>query len=521
MAIFTGLLVLFLWGADAQPESVPPADAVVSTTTSDATPATAPEEKPVTVTTAKQDPAPSDKPGALKHVRPLRLFVPLQPREHTDGFGFGSYGRVSLGTNADGEPVYPVNITGHGPRLEESTYVELDMYYRLHPMRGLRSKMVATLALNDTLFHYNGTWESGLAVRNLYLEMTPVTLPGVSFWAGSRMYRGDDIYLLDFWPLDNLNTLGAGIWYDRQPLRGGLHIGTNRVLGPYQYQEEQVNTPMVGETTIATLNRQRFIASAKLEYWKQANDTLGFKIKGYGEFHKLPQGTYNALGEPEERIDLPAETGYVVGLQGGLWGFSPHSFVNVFARYAAGIAAYGEFSQPLGLGYLPDLGSDYSASTARDFVLAMVGNYVLPGRLGVQLGAYWRTFEDADGLDHDWDDGNELVVALRPMLFVPELVGRQIALGAELSYQRTERAGLHPETDLPAHPSVWKISILPTWISGPDTYSRPAVRLFYTIALPNEDARLWYHRMDYRRTRSIEHFVGISAEWWFNSSTYQ
>ncbi len=522
MAIFTGLLVLLFWGADPQSGSEPPGDFVVSTPTSDATSVTAPvpETKPVTADPARPDPPAAEKSGPLKHLRPLRLHVPLQPPER-GGFGFGSYGRVTLGTNMDGEPVYPVNITGHGPRLEESTYVELDLYYRLHPMRGLRSKMVATLALNDSLFHYNGSWESGMAVRNLYLEMTPQALPGVSFWAGSRMYRGDDIYLLDFWPLDNLNTLGAGVWYDRRPLRGGLHVGTNRVLGPYQYQEEAVNTPTVGETTIATLNRQRFIASAKLEYWQQVNDTLGFKIKGYGEFHKLPQGTYNALGEPEERIDLPAESGYVVGLQGGLWGFSPHSFVNVFARYASGIAAYGEFSQPLGLGYMPDLGTDYSASTARDFVLALVGNYVLPGRLGVQLGAYWRTFEDADGQTHDWDDGNELVVALRPMLFVPELVGRQFALGAELSYQRTERAGLHPETDLPAHPSVWKISILPTWISGPDTYSRPAVRLFYTIAMPDEDARLWYHRMDYRRTRSIEHFVGISAEWWFNSSTYQ
>ncbi len=525
MAILSGLLVLLLWGADGQsgadtpPVADTPAD-VSATADGTPVPAEPPASSEVTAKPAPGD-ATEEKPGVLRHVRPPRLEVPLQPRGRSDGFGFGSYGRVTFGTNRDGEPLYPVNITAHGPRLEEATYVELDLYYKLRPMRGLRSKMVATLALNDSLFHYDGAWESGLAVRNLYIEMTPLMLPGVSFWAGSRMYRGDDIYLLDYWPLDNLNTLGAGVWYDRQPLRGGIHLGINRVLGPYQYQEEAVNTVTVGESTIATLNRQRLIASAKLEYWKQVNDTLGFKVKGYGEFHQLPQGTYNALGEPEERIDLPAESGFVAGLQGGLWGFSPHSFVNVFARYASGIAAYGEFSQPLGLGWQPDLGRDYSAAGARDFVLAAVGNYVLPGRLGVQLGAYWRTFEDADGMDHDWDDGNELVVALRPMLLVPEWFGRQFALAAELSYQRTERAGLHPETDLPAHPEVWKFSVLPTWISGPDTYSRPAIRLIYTLALPNEDARLWYHQLDYRRTRSVEHFVGISAEWWFNSSTYQ
>ncbi len=480
-------------------------------------------ETPVPEEKASEVPEePQEKEEPFVTERSVIDVAPETPKpKYETGFGFGSYGRVSFGTNRDGEPVYPVNIVAFGPRLEESTYVELDFYYRLRPMPGLRSKMVATLALNDSLFHYDGAWQSGLAVRNLYLEMTPCKLPGISFWAGSRMYRGDDIYLLDFWPLDNLNTLGAGIWYDRKPLRGGVHVGTNRIMGPYQYQEAVVDTPFVGQHMVPTLNRQRFIASGKLEFWQQLENSIGYKIKGYSEFHQLPSGTYNALGEPEERIDLPSETGMVAGLQLGLWGFAPNSFVNVFARYATGIAAYGEFSQPLGLGYMPDLAPDYSAESARDFTLAMVGNYVIPGRFGLQVGAYWRSFKDADGLKHDWDDGTELVVAARPMLWIPELLGRQIALGAEVSYQRTERAGLHPETDMPAHPSVWKFSFLPTWIAGPDTYSRPVVRLFYTIALPNEDARLWYHRMDYRRTRSIEHFVGISAEWWFNSSTYQ
>ena len=27
------------------------------------------------------------------------------------------------------------------------------------------------------------------------------------------MYRGDDVYLFDFWPLDNLNTVGGGAMY--------------------------------------------------------------------------------------------------------------------------------------------------------------------------------------------------------------------------------------------------------------------------------------------------------------------
>ena len=49
-----------------------------------------------------------------------------------------------------------------------------------------------------------------MAVRNLYGEVQNVFAKDLSFWAGSRMVRGDDIYLLDYWALDNLNLYGPG-----------------------------------------------------------------------------------------------------------------------------------------------------------------------------------------------------------------------------------------------------------------------------------------------------------------------
>ncbi len=468
--------------------------------------------------TASKPAAKTEKPSV--DLKPVKAATKVTTFSPVGTFGFGSYGRVNFGRNGEGEPIYPVNITAHGPRLEESTYVELDLYYLFKPYMGVKTKTVATLALSDSLFHYTGEWTTSMAVRNLYLEFTQEQLKGFSFWVGSRMYRGDDIYLLDYWPLDNLNTLGAGIWYDVKPIRAGLHVGTNRILGPYQYQEASVATPFVGTQTIPTLNRQRTIASFKIEYWKQIPDSIGFKIKGYGELHSLPSGVYNALGEPEEQIDLPAESGVVAGLQLGLWNFAPKSFVNLFVRYSQGIGAYGEFSQPLGLGYSQDLDTSYSVKNASDLVIAMSGNYLIPKRFGIMFGGYYRKFTDADGLSYDWDDGYEIAATIRPHLWIPELLGDNVAIAAEISYQATERSGLHPESQTAIHPSVWKFSFIPTWISGTDTYSRPAVRLVYTMARPNADARLWYNQYDYRRVRSVEHFIGIQAEWWFNSSTY-
>ncbi|MDA3864545.1 MAG: carbohydrate porin [Deltaproteobacteria bacterium] len=484
----------------------------VSTSTDD----TSSEQNKSTVETAA-DPSPEQNKTTEKQTEKSDK----EDKSIFSNFGFGSYGRVNFGSNFDGEPIYPVNITTHGPRLEESTYLELDLYYLYNPVKSIKTKTVTTLALKNSLFHYNAQWDASIAVRNLYLQVQQENFPHLYLWAGSRMYRGDDIYLLDYWPLDNLNTLGAGIWYDKKPLRGGLHIGTNRVLGQYQYQEMQVSDPFIGARTITTMNRQRTIASFKLEYWKKLKNSIGFKVKGYTEFHLLPSGTYNALESQEEQIDFPNEQGYVAGAQIGIWDFHPHSFLNIFARYGKGLGAYGEFSQPLGLGWSQDYDTNYSVEGAQDLVLAFSANFVVPKRFGLMAGGYYRYFKDADNSNYDWDDGTEMVFSVRPHLWIPELTGNNFALAGEISWQHSSRNGLYPDTQTSLSPSVWKFSLIPTWISGFNTYSRPAIRLVYTMAMLNEDARKLYHENDWRVSRKVEHFIGIQAEWWFNSSTYQ
>ena len=46
------------------------------------------------------------------------------------------------------------------------------------------------------------------------------------------MYRGDDVYLLDFWPLDEQNTLGAGITYEQGDHQTRFHLGVHRLNDP-------------------------------------------------------------------------------------------------------------------------------------------------------------------------------------------------------------------------------------------------------------------------------------------------
>src|SRR5690349_7861045 len=83
------------------------------------------------------------------------------------------------------------------------------------------------------------------------------------------MYRGDDIYLLDFWPLDNLNTMGAGARYDfKKTTFAAIHAGFNEPNSPFYLQQVDRPTPFnqIGSTGVNVLDRQRFIGSAKVSH---------------------------------------------------------------------------------------------------------------------------------------------------------------------------------------------------------------------------------------------------------------
>ena len=54
---------------------------------------------------------------------------------------------------------------------------------------------------------------------------------------------------------------------------------------------------------------------------------------------------------------------------------------------------------------------------------------------------------------------------------------------------------------------------------GRGTYSRPAIYAVYTLSLLNGDAQytLW-NPGDIRAGHTDVHYLGLGAEWWFNSS---
>jgi len=333
---------------------------------------------------------------------------------------------------------------------------------------------------------------------------------GVDLWVGSRMYRGDDIYLLDYWPLDDVNTVGGGAGYARGRLEAAVHVGANRLLDPFQYQQREVLDPEFGSQMIVELDRQRYVASARAVYRLRdpAQGGPGLKLKLYGETQALPDGTRHREDDTVEQ--LPSDFGWTLGAQLGAWGFAQgRSHANLFARFSQGLTAIDELALP----------EDFDATRktfphSSELLLAMSGNLEL-GRAGVMTGGYLRRFESGGPSEGDRDDGWEYIADVRPH---GQIVG-DVEAAVDLSYQARFPRGISPTALVALDPAVFQVAPMLLYAPfGRGSYDRPQLRMVYRAAHLNDGARDLYPLDDPRRDRAWVHYLGLQAEWWFNST---
>ena len=339
-----------------QPKPVPaPAPAPAPTPAADAATDQPLEQKPGPTPAEQLDQVRSELAAQKRDIEAVSP-EPVTTHAPDTGFRFGSYGRVIAGTDLRGGKPEKILVVAHGPRIVEDSYLELELSYGFDTDE-VRLRPVITLAFDGTLFHDTGEFDAHPALRNLYLDAT--ITPHLTAWAGSRMYRGDDIYLFDYWPLDDQNTLGGGVMFrvdEGNPHGGGdalelaAHAGVNRLDHPFQFQQIDVANPVQGATTVVQLNRQRMIASATAAYTLGGNPgQLPIKLKLHGEVHALPSGTRKRDDGTFEA--LPADGGYLIGAEVSVFGFQPEGsgykrHLNLFTRYASGLAAFDELAPP-------------------------------------------------------------------------------------------------------------------------------------------------------------------------------
>jgi maltoporin len=512
--------------AHAQPKPDPCSGEPVTDTDKDAAPdaddvpppTTTPPPPPTDATLAKEA---REAETAAETGKGTAGFDDLEihpPANVRDGFTFGSYGRVITGTDLRGGAPEQIKIVAHPPRIVEPTYFELQLEYGFHA-QGAEMRTVTTMAFNDDLFHYTGVFDAQPAVRNLYLEAFPST--NTELWVGSRMYRGDDIYLFDTWPLDNLNTVGGGGYiqshWDPSPgtWRLQAHVGFNRLLNDYQYQTRAVPNPAQGATVVDQLNRQRTIGSADfLFYGPSWHGEINTKLKLHAELEGLPSGTRLLPDSSPQK--LPADWGTTLGAELGVWGFAPRGdtahtrYMNLFARVSKGLAAYDPLAPPTEI--------DTSLRTypnASELVFGLSAAWDT-ARWNVVVGAESRRFVGAgpDALQSP-DGGWEYALDARPLV----RLDKGFYAGADLSYQARFPLGINPNSQLVEDPGVTQIAPMLVYSpTGPTAYSRPQIRLVYRAAWLNQGALDLYVPDDPRHAHDFVQYLGLQAEWWFNSS---
>jgi maltoporin len=460
-----------------------------------------------------QDETKPEPPVAPAPPPPANPEAPIRD-EHEGRFEFGSYGRVYAASDLRGGTGRGTNVVAFGPRIvDEGNYAELEFRREDKWNERVTSRVVTTLALFPPFFHFTGKTDQMFGLRNLYAQGT---YENVTMWAGSRMYRGDDIYLLNWWPLDNQNTIGGGVggpvWKTREYetiLQG--HFGMQRLDNLYQFQEIPVVAPFgFGSVNITKLDRPRTIETIKAtQFIRPGGGTAGFKVIVYGEAHQISAGTYVDTNTNLEK-PLPADTGWLLGSQLTYFTGKRDTYASLFMRHARGIAAYDPLEAPV------TFALDRTTAGASETRIAIAGNWETE-YAGVTAAAYVRFFRDGSPAETSTQKYDEGAIVARPSVFL----GDHFGISVEGSYQQRRIAIVLPDADGPLTASVAKLGIMPYFSpAGRGTFRRPQLRLLYNISFRDSGAKQLYPAQDVFASRSTEHFLGVGAEWWFNSSSY-
>ncbi|MGO8995840.1 MAG: carbohydrate porin [Polyangiaceae bacterium] len=488
----------------------PPAPASSATAT---TPAPTPAQAP---SSSAYAPAPRETTSPTPSGTTAATATTENPSPDNGRFEFGSYGRIGIASDLRGGTGRQANVVSYGTRIDEDSYAELELRREDTFVDNIHSKIVATVALFPPFFHFSGNEANAIAVRNLYAQ---ATYGDWTLWIGSRMYRGDDIYLLDWWPLDNQNTVGGGFGVKLDSdTTIAAHVGMQRLDNSYQYEQISAQAPFtVGATSVTLLDRPRTIETLKLTQFFRNNkqhhllqsDTAGLKAILYGEAQELPGGVYQ---DPTTLIQTgyPQDSGFLVGGELAYWTGQRDTFVQLFVRYANGLAAYDPLAAPT------TFANNLTTAGSNETLVALGGNWERD-MFGILVGGYVRFFRDGDPSPTSMNKYDEGTLVLRPQLYF----GQHWGLAVEGSYQERRYAVIDPNTGTQLDATEWRAGIIPYFSpSGRGSYKRPQLRIIYAITDRNQGARDLYPAQDVFSQRNVEHFLGIQAEWWFNSSSY-
>jgi maltoporin len=438
-------------------------------------------------------------------------------------FSIGSYGRagVAYGLGASNTD-FPqsLNLNGMGSiggRFEENDYFELATALHFEPAIAEKEKTQINVQARFAFYTTQGQLIGNVsnksiggivtALPELYAEANNIMGSDWSVWMGARLFRSDDIHIIDHFYFDDHSGQGAGVKYKNtqftQIFTGS--IDTTSTLPPNFYLNIVNGTPTLGL-------RNRYVSILEHKIMVKA----GY-VKLLAEYQRLPSGTTQ---DADTFYNYPADNGYVVGAKylKNISSKIPGSFNAISARYGTGIANGGDggSSRTYVTYGAPNIETNsfkkaYSIALTETFLLNISKNYSLNG-----YAIYTKSRGASDSLNK-----------------APDYLGKQllfnqkqdISAGARGTWYIKDWLHLLHEFDLAWRKDgtqdfaqMTKFTIAPTLVPTAirDVWARPHFRLVYSIAHYNKFAadNLYSPYLSQSGSKSWGQYLGAKVEWW-------
>jgi maltoporin len=455
----------------------------------------------------------------------LLSIVPLMaqsPVISNNKFSLGSYGRAGIAYGVGVENEFPrsLNLNGMGSiggRFEENDYFELAAAMHFNPTIGGSDKTKISAQARFAFYTTQGqlignvtnksTGGITTALPELFVEAKNIMGSEWTVWLGARLYRGDDIHIIDHYYFDDHGGQGIGVKHKNTQFSVIFTgaIDTTSTLPPNFYLNIVNGTPVLGL-------RNRYVSI--LEH--TAPVRKGY-IKLLGEFHRLPSGISS---DATTQYSYPADVGFVVGAKyhKDLSTKLPGSFNAVSARYGTGIANGGDGgSSRTYMTYGgPNLETNsfkkaYSLALTETFLLNLSQKYSLNA-----YAIYTKSVGASDSLNKTPDYlGKQLLFNRK----------QDISFGARGTWYITDWMHLLHEVDFAwrkdgtqEFAQMSKFTIAPTLVptAQRDVWARPHFRLVYSVAHYNQFAadNLYSPYLAQSGTQSWGQYLGAKVEWW-------
>src|SRR6187402_2834311 len=278
-----------------------------------------------------------------KHLALLFIFLlPVEffaqsPAISNKKFTMGSYGRAGIGYSLgvpDSEFPHSLNLNGMGSiggRFEENDYFELAAAMHFAPTIAGKDTTKINVQARFAFYTTQGQLIGNVsnksiggittALPELFAEANNIMGSNWSVWMGARLYRGDDIHIIDHYYFDDHSGQGVGIKYKNTQVSVIFtgSIDTTSTLPPNFYLNIVNGTPTLGL-------RNRYVTI--IEHTIPTNN--GY-VKLLGEYQRLPSGTAQNV---DTFYNYPADNGYVFGAKyfRNISSKLPGSFNSISAR---------------------------------------------------------------------------------------------------------------------------------------------------------------------------------------------